>query len=621
MPTTAFDVQTENVQFKAINGALSVDEAKGIVECFVAGIGNKDSVGDIIVPGAFDESLKRRKPRVVWGHDWNQPIGKVLEIVEVGPNDPRLPAKMKAAGIGGLYARVQFNLKSERGREAFANILFFGEDQEWSIGYKTHDAVYDTAKQANILKVLELYEVSPVLHGANQLTGTISIKSDAQSGQKNVVRKAIAKESDTKCWNDGEMSDDSEDRFGEGESQSMAASPKMVALAIASKYGGSIRIREMSKNIVVFDQMQEGEVQTFRAGYHFDGNQFMFGEFEKVKPTTVYLPEEEEPDEGEVGEYENDTPYRVESAKIFGMEQPMENQKASVPTDAIPQERFTGDVLHGHGPRRGNLERLLRYWRPIMRREGGFRRCRVILADHPELYPLNNICAWLHHETTGLWPNEGCHHPGMKNCRNKLRNVMRGSIVSDSQFESRMRQLGGGKSAMMEDQYGDVTDEDIEIANKILQQFMTEEKDFMEYLSDENNWVHVGDDEDGTESEHPWMKPKGDCGCGGKCGGSGMKSDDDDLDFKAGRSISNSNMGKIQQAITLLQQVTAAGAGPIEMKKKSDPALLEHLAPVLEYHNIKVKSANSDEISIMNLSEVSDEGIMALNLALDTFDW
>jgi hypothetical protein len=25
---------------------------------------------------------------------------------------------------------------------------------------------------------LELYEVSPVLHGANQLTGTISIKSD-----------------------------------------------------------------------------------------------------------------------------------------------------------------------------------------------------------------------------------------------------------------------------------------------------------------------------------------------------------------------------------------------------------------------------------------------------------
>ena len=168
-----------NILFKQITGQVNVDEAEGIVECFVAGIGNKDSVGDICAPGAFNSSLRRRTPRVVWGHDWNQPIGKVLEIYEVPASDSRLPKKMKQAGIGGLYARVQFNLKSERGREAFASISFFGMDQEWSIGYKTLDAVYDNARQANILKEVELYEVSPVLHGANQLTGTISIKSDA----------------------------------------------------------------------------------------------------------------------------------------------------------------------------------------------------------------------------------------------------------------------------------------------------------------------------------------------------------------------------------------------------------------------------------------------------------
>lgn len=169
---------TTGIDFKQMPGQIKVDEAEGIVECFVAGIGNKDSVGDICAPGAFNASLRRRTPRVVWGHDWNQPIGKVLEIYEVGANDQRLPKKMKEAGIGGLYARVQFNLKSERGREAFASISFFGMDQEWSIGYKTLDAVFDNARQANILKEVELYEVSPVLHGANQLTGTISIKSD-----------------------------------------------------------------------------------------------------------------------------------------------------------------------------------------------------------------------------------------------------------------------------------------------------------------------------------------------------------------------------------------------------------------------------------------------------------
>ena len=181
-------IQPETANYKALEGQVSVDEAKGIVECFVAAVGNKDSVGDIVLPGAFNASLKRRKPRVVWGHNWNEPIGKVLDIFEVGPNDPRLPLKMKSGGVGGLYARVQFNLKSERGREAFANVTFFGKEQEWSIGYKTLDAVYDPAQKANLLKEVELYEVSPVLHGANQLTGTISIKSDKQVEEKSALK-------------------------------------------------------------------------------------------------------------------------------------------------------------------------------------------------------------------------------------------------------------------------------------------------------------------------------------------------------------------------------------------------------------------------------------------------
>ena len=181
-------IQPEVAEYKALEGQVSIDEARGIVECFVAAVGNKDSVGDVVLPGAFNASLKRRKPRVVWGHNWNEPIGKVLDIFEVGPNDPRLPEKMKSGGVGGLYAKVQFNLKSERGREAFANVSFFGKEQEWSIGYKTLDAVYDPAQKANLLKEVELYEVSPVLHGANQLTGTISIKSDKQNEEKSAFK-------------------------------------------------------------------------------------------------------------------------------------------------------------------------------------------------------------------------------------------------------------------------------------------------------------------------------------------------------------------------------------------------------------------------------------------------
>jgi len=171
--------------------------------------------------------------------------------------------------------------------------------------------------------------------------------------------------------------------------------------------------------------------------------------------------------------------------------------ESKVAIDAIPQERVTGDVLRGYGPRRGNLERLLRYWRPIMKKPGGFRRCRVILADHPELYPLDNICAWLHHETTGLWPNEGCHHPGMKNCRKKLKGAVRGSIWNDSEFDDRIKKItsrSGRKSAQAgfagtDDPFVPVlTEADWGHAIKVLQDFSEMEPDFVNYVCDDNNW-------------------------------------------------------------------------------------------------------------------------------------
>lgn len=191
-------------------------------------------------------------------------------------------------------------------------------------------------------------------------------------------------------------------------------------------------------------------------------------------------------------------------------------QDAVIP-DMLPQERVTGDILKGRGPRRGNLERLLRYWRPIMRKEGGFRRCKVILADHPELYPLNNICAWLHHETTGLWPNEGCHHPGMKNCKKKIRGVVNGSIWSDSDFNKRIRKATGNnkKSAMgMPEQDYDtvVTNDDIKNAILVLKDFQEMEPDFCKMLSNDNNWEVEGEDEaDGQIKSLPFVRDGQDC--------------------------------------------------------------------------------------------------------------
>jgi hypothetical protein len=175
----------------------------------------------------------------------------------------------------------------------------------------------------------------------------------------------------------------------------------------------------------------------------------------------------------------------------------------------IPQEIVTGDILKGRGPRRGNLERLLRYWRPIMKKPGGFRRCKVILADHPELYPLNNICAWLHHETTGLWPNEGCHHPGMKNCRKKIKKGTNGSLFSDSDFDKRVRKLAGDnkKSLQQEvEQYEDsvVTNADEKHSDLVMRDFSEMEPDFCKTMSDDSSWEIEGEDEMGNIKSVPY---------------------------------------------------------------------------------------------------------------------
>jgi HK97 family phage prohead protease len=286
---------TTDIQYKAGNaGQINVDQAEGIVECFVAGIGNKDSVGDVVISGAFSKSLMRRKPRVVWGHNWNEPIGKVLEMYEVPASDPRLPGKMKAAGIGGLYARVQFNLHSEKGKEAFANVAFFGVEQEWSIGYKTLDAVYDQNLKANILKEVELYEVSPVLHGANQLTGTISVKSEEKNHMQGIDlrRTAIIPGSPSGYGREEDAQD--RDLFAEGVASSAQDSRKEKLLSELMKRTGSmIRIIKATDNMVLFERItSDGQKSHFRVGYHTPdgGTTFMFSRPERVIQQTMYVP-------------------------------------------------------------------------------------------------------------------------------------------------------------------------------------------------------------------------------------------------------------------------------------------------------------------------------------------
>ena len=167
----------KNISVSMVN-ALS--DADGIVEAIVSVTNIVDSVNDVIEPGAYKNTLRKRNPKGVWSHDTNIPVAKTLKVEELMPNDERLPEDLRQQNAGALLVKMQFNLNTSRGRDAFHDVQFFAEEQEWSIGYSVPEGKATTDEKTGVrfIKQLELYEYSPVLFGAAPSTRTLSVKDD-----------------------------------------------------------------------------------------------------------------------------------------------------------------------------------------------------------------------------------------------------------------------------------------------------------------------------------------------------------------------------------------------------------------------------------------------------------
>jgi len=90
---------------------------------------------------------------------------------------------------GALVIKAQFNLNTERGRDAFEDVQFYGDEQNWSVGYNVPTGGSKTTNGVRYIKVMDLFEFSPVLFGAMPLAGTLSVKSAQQawSAVKDIV--------------------------------------------------------------------------------------------------------------------------------------------------------------------------------------------------------------------------------------------------------------------------------------------------------------------------------------------------------------------------------------------------------------------------------------------------
>jgi HK97 family phage prohead protease len=100
---------------------------------------------------------------------------------------PELLALFPAA-TGGLFARTQFAMDVQLGRETYA-LYKMGAMDEWSIGfdYLQSEFVRVDGVEARLNKELKLWEYSPVTWGCNQATVTTAVKQDDRSASTDAV--------------------------------------------------------------------------------------------------------------------------------------------------------------------------------------------------------------------------------------------------------------------------------------------------------------------------------------------------------------------------------------------------------------------------------------------------
>jgi len=173
---------SDNFDIKSIDLEIKNDE-KGEVAAVFSIFDKVDSDGDIVKAGSIKSGFKSGDVPMVWAHKWDMPIGKG----QIEQDDDKATFK------------GQFFMDTESGKEAYNLVKAMGELQQWSFGFKVDDSEYgkfkkdgsDEEEDVRFLKGLTVYEVSPVLVGANQETYTMAIKSNTELLEELSEEKAV----------------------------------------------------------------------------------------------------------------------------------------------------------------------------------------------------------------------------------------------------------------------------------------------------------------------------------------------------------------------------------------------------------------------------------------------
>jgi HK97 family phage prohead protease len=198
----------------------AVGDTPGSVEGYASVFGVRDSYNEVVMPGAFSDSLARHKregsyPLMLWQHDTYEPIGVWDDLSDDGK---------------GLFAKGRLLVAQSvpEADKAYA-LLKAGAVRGMSIGYREIDVEPANNGEPTKLVKLDILEASIVSFPANRRANVEAVKSEQSWGKLEAFMRALR---------DGEPRSikEFEDILRE------AGAPKSMAVQIASVgYAKAIR--------------------------------------------------------------------------------------------------------------------------------------------------------------------------------------------------------------------------------------------------------------------------------------------------------------------------------------------------------------------------------------------
>ena len=154
--------------------------ADGQFEALVSVMGNKDSYGDVVMPGAFDDTLAEWKSSgnpipVIWSHgyfDATNHIGYLLDAEQ-----------RTVDGKTGLWVKGQLDTSpdpEDAQARKVGKLLRGKRVTQFSFSYDVIEGGMEKSEEHGdyyALRTLKLYEVGPTLIGANQETELLDAKA------------------------------------------------------------------------------------------------------------------------------------------------------------------------------------------------------------------------------------------------------------------------------------------------------------------------------------------------------------------------------------------------------------------------------------------------------------